>query len=116
LTVGGQYEVSATWMAHPLAATDAPLTVTGGAGGPDTVTVNQEQAPDDFTDDGVGWERLGVYTVDAGGTLTVRLTNDADEYVIADAVRIQPVSSGMESTAAQIDEAFNTLDLSFLDQ
>ena len=54
--------------------------------------VNQELAPGDFTDQGVGWKDLGTYNI-TGDTLTVQLSDDADDYVIADAIRIERVSS-----------------------
>jgi hypothetical protein len=38
---------------------------------------------------GTGWRLLGRFTADASGVLEVRLGVDANEYVIADAVRIQ---------------------------
>ncbi len=50
--------------------------------------VNQEQAPNDFTFLGAGWDILGNFII-TGNTLVVRLTNQANEYVIADAIRIE---------------------------
>ena len=84
LAPGDQYQVSATWSPHSNRATDAPYSVNGGA----PVDVNQEQAPDDFFDQGTGWEQLGDFTADQNGQIVVTLTNDADQFVIADAVRI----------------------------
>jgi Ca2+-binding RTX toxin-like protein len=85
LTPGAIYQVATTWVPHPNRATDAPYRINGLA----PVRVNQEQAPNDFTDAGTAWERLGIFTADASGVLEVRLGVDANEYVIADAVRIQ---------------------------
>ncbi|MCA9245959.1 MAG: choice-of-anchor D domain-containing protein [Planctomycetales bacterium] len=89
LTPGDIYEVAATWSRHRNRATDAPYTVSGVVGGPTTVDVNQEQSPGSFHDQGVGWESLGLFEVDGGGTLVVTLTDDANEFVIADAIRIE---------------------------
>ena len=55
--------------------------------------VDQQQAPDDFRDGGVGWRVLGVVEI-ASDESTVRLTNDANGYVMADAIRIEPVTVG----------------------
>jgi hypothetical protein len=48
------------------------------------------QNPGDFSENGTAWEDIGN-GVDAinSGTLVVRLSDLADEYVIADAVRIE---------------------------
>ena len=84
LVPGAQYEVAATWSIHPNRATDAPFFVNGTL----AERVNQELAPDDFADAGANWERLGTFAADSSGELTVRLTDAANEYVIADAVRV----------------------------
>ena len=86
----GAYRVSASWEAHANRATDAPYTVKDGAAALGTVDVNQEQAPNDFNDAGSWWEDLGVFTI-SGSELIVELSDDADQYVIAAAVRIEPV-------------------------
>ena len=88
----GVYEVATTWLEYPNRATDAPYSVydglpVGGSTLVETVDVNQKSAPDDFADQGVGWENLGEYPI-TSNTLTVQLTDDANGYVIADAVRI----------------------------
>ena len=90
--------MSATWSTHANRATNAPFSVYNGTPLPanllGTTLVNQEQAPGDFTASGVGWRDLrttggaDVFTI-TGGTLTVRLTDNANEYVIADAIRIE---------------------------
>jgi hypothetical protein len=87
----GSYRVSATWTPHANRATDAPFTIGDGADSPATVKINQERAPDDFTDEGVAWEDLGApYNIDTN-TLVVELSDAANEYVVADAVRIVQV-------------------------
>lgn len=83
----GTYKVSATWSPYANRATNAPYTVLDGATPLGTVPVNQQLAPADFTDQGVGWKTLGTFTV-AGNTLVVTLSNNANGYVIADAVEI----------------------------
>ncbi|MCA9108490.1 MAG: FG-GAP repeat protein [Planctomycetaceae bacterium] len=85
----GDYQVSATWFAHFNRATDAPFTLFDGIGGPEieTVLVNQQFTPDDFTDAGSDWETLTTVSI-TGSELVVQLTDAANGYVIADAVRV----------------------------
>ena len=85
LTPDASYDVSLTWKPHENRATDAPFSVNGG----DPIDVNQELAPDDFTDRGTDWEHLGNFAADANGQIIVTLTNDANEFVIADGVRVE---------------------------
>jgi hypothetical protein len=87
----GQYRVSATWTPHPNRATDAPFTVLDGAAELGTVLLNQEEAPNDLADAGDRWEDLGVFTINSG-TLVVQLSDAANEFVIADAIRIERVA------------------------
>jgi RHS repeat-associated protein len=77
----GSYEAYARWTQHPNRATNAKYTV-NHAGGADVVTVNQEVG-------GGSWQLLGTYSFNAGAT-TVSLSDDADGYVIADAVMLAP--------------------------
>jgi len=84
----GQYQVAGTWSGEPNRATNAPFTILDGSTPLETVRVNQEWNPNDFTDQGANWETLGTYNI-TGTTLKVQLSDDANEYVIADAIRIQ---------------------------
>ncbi len=86
----GAYRFAATWLPGANRATNAPFTIFDGASQMATVRRNQELAPDDFTDDGVGWETLGDFKV-TNNSVTVQLADDANEYVIADAVRIERI-------------------------
>jgi hypothetical protein len=92
----GLYRVSVNWEAFTNRAVDAPYSVLDGATTLDTVIIDQTQAPNDFTEGGVLWEDLGVYTL-TGDTLTVRLSdlaNPLGNYVmIADAVRFERLSA-----------------------
>ncbi len=85
----GQYRVSATWSPAFNRATDAPFTILDGGTPVNTVRINQQLAPGTFTDNGAGWQDLGGLYFITGSSLTVRLTNLANQYVIADAVRIE---------------------------
>jgi RHS repeat-associated protein len=77
----GTYEVYARWTQHPNRATNAKYTVNHSAGS-NVVTINQAMG-------GGNWQLLGSYSFNAGAT-TVSLSDDANGYVIADAVMIVP--------------------------
>ena len=84
LAAGGEYEVYAKWTAHANRATNAQYTVHHAAGD-STVTVNQRQ-------NGGQWNLLGTFTLDAASSIT--LTDQADGYVIADAIRLVGSTQG----------------------
>ena len=78
----GEYDVFAWWGVHSNRATNTPYTIHCG-NVTETIRKNQEI-------NGGQWNLLGTYTAKAGDTISIVITNDADEYVIADAVRIAP--------------------------
>ena len=82
-----------TWTTHANRATNSPYTVYNGVTSLGTVRLNQEMAPNDRTDAGVNWEDLGSGFIITGTTLVVKLTDDANEYVIADGIRIELIGS-----------------------
>ncbi len=84
----GIYRVSATWVGHPNRATNAPYSVDGNA----PVLIDQRAAPNDFIEAGTAWEDLGNFTI-AGTTFDVTLSNNANGFVIADAIRIERIGS-----------------------
>ena len=56
------------------------------------MTVNEQSAPSDFSDQGVGWKKLGDFTVTSGTVMRVITWNGAtDGQIEADAVQIEPV-------------------------
>ena len=83
LTEAGSYDVYAQWSAYPNRATNAPYTIRH-QGGTTTVTVNQQQ-------NGGQWNLLGRFDL-VPGQSAVTLTDEADGYVIADAVRLTLIS------------------------
>ncbi|MCO6455093.1 MAG: choice-of-anchor D domain-containing protein [Pirellulaceae bacterium] len=89
VTAGAVYQVSATWTAFTNRATNAPYSVSGVTQ-PATVPINQRVSPNDFTDSGAAWERLGTFTA-SGSSLVVTLSGSTTGNVIADAVRIDRV-------------------------
>ncbi len=100
----GEYEVAATWAEHPNRATNAPYEVFNGATSLETVPVDQQAAPDDFTDQGTAWETLGTYTI-TGDTLRVELSDAANGLLIADAVRIERVGSPLLAAGGEVSPA-----------
>jgi len=79
----GEYAVSARWTAHPNRATNATYTVHHAGGGTEVI-VNQQQH-------GGSWQPLGTYTF-LSGQARITLTDQADGYVIADALRFEPLT------------------------
>jgi uncharacterized protein (DUF1800 family) len=83
----GPYQVSATWVSYG-GASNAPFTVLDGTTPVGTVLVDQTVDAAGFTDGGSAWQNLGTFTI-TGSTLAVTLTDNANNFVIADGVRIQ---------------------------
>jgi hypothetical protein len=100
----GLYRVSATWVADAVFATNAPYTVLDGSTIKGTVLINQELAPVDVTALGRTWETLDEFAI-GGSTLRVRLGDNADGYVCADAIRIERI--GDYSVVDNADAAFS---------
>ncbi|NUN07867.1 MAG: T9SS type A sorting domain-containing protein [Ignavibacteriaceae bacterium] len=80
IPMSGNYNVYAYWSAHPNRATDAPYVI-HSAMGEDTIRVNQEV-------NGGKWNSLGRYSFQQGDAV-IELNNNANEIVIADAVRVE---------------------------
>jgi hypothetical protein len=80
ITTSGTYEVYARWTASTNRATNAKYTVTNHTGSALPVEVNQK------LNNGV-WVSLGKYSFIDGGTAQVTLSDNANGYVIADAVK-----------------------------
>ena len=78
------YRVYARWTAHPNRASDAKYTVNTSAGAA-TVTVDQQAASGQ-------WNLLGTWNF-AAGNASVSLTDQANGYVIADAIRFDPTDA-----------------------
>jgi hypothetical protein len=98
LPPGSSYRVSATWSAHVNRATNTAFTIEGTSRGTQVVQVNQERVPGSYVAEGSAWQDLGgPYTVGPTGTLTVTVANTgANEYVVADAIRLQPLPAQPE--------------------
>jgi RHS repeat-associated protein len=80
LTTAGTYRVYARWTAHANRATDAPYTIHHD-GGQTTVPVNQEV-------NGGEWVPLGSFGLTPGQNHRIVLSDQANERVAADAVKL----------------------------
>jgi len=87
----GDYDVFARWTSHPNRATDATYTI-HHANGETEVTVNQQQ-------NGGTYQQLGTFTFNQGASHKVTLTDEADGFVIADAIQITPPGAGPNTAA-----------------
>lgn len=87
LPAAGEYEVSARWTSDPNRANNVPIVITSALG-VETVTVDQRI-------NGGEWVSLGTYTFNAGtaGHVVISNTNTTG-YVVADAVKFEPVAGG----------------------
>lgn len=96
----GTYRVSATWRAQYNCATNAFYKISSGGVQVATATINQVPGPNDFVANAATWENLATVTVSAGdtsgatGMLSVQLdTTTANNYVFADAVRVERIGN-----------------------
>ena len=80
LPYSGVWEVSAMWSNRSTRATNSPYTI-NHADGSDTIRVNQEINGDQ-------WNSLGTYTFNKGNN-KIFVTDDADQAVIADAIKLE---------------------------
>ena len=93
----GSYRVAVTWPAGAGLSTAAVYSVTSNPSGSTastalaTVTVDQTQAPAEFTADGFGWKTLGTFTV-ASNTDIVVTASAGSASVIADTARLDRTS------------------------
>ena len=109
--VGGEYEVFANWTQHPGRATNARFEVTH-ANGDSAVYVDQRSG-------GGLFQSLGIFEFNSGDSGTIRIsTVGTDGTVVADAIRIVPVSVGglpsrhfNEATSESLNDDFSVHDV-----
>lgn len=97
----GSYQVLAKWIPFSNRATNAPYTILNGATPISTVLVNQQLAPAGEVSNGIIWQSLGTFDTTTGA-LVVRLGDNANGYVIADAIRLVPGGIGPQSPEINI--------------
>ena len=93
-----------TWPQQSNRATSAPYTISG-QGLPLSALVDQQLAPVGVSADNATWQELGVCEATSTGTLAVTLSNNnvsTGSYVIADAVRLEPVPSSGPAIMVQV--------------
>jgi hypothetical protein len=84
----GEYAVFATWSGHPNRASNTPFVIFDSITPSAPVLVDQRQTPSSIQDQGIDWFQLGTFTM-TGNQLAVQMTNNANGFVIADAIRIE---------------------------
>ncbi len=96
----GQYQVFTRWIPFSNRATNAPFTIYDVNTPLATIPVNQQLEPTGEMSNGISWQSLGTFTI-GGNTLRVRLTDNANGYVTADAVRL--VAGGIAGQEPEMD-------------
>ena len=102
----GDYEVAITWHARDIyRATNAPFKVYDGTNLVSEAEVNQQLEPTaDYVEGDKPFQIVFASVSVSSGTLVVELSNDADDYVIADALRIKLIEpAGPDVTAPTAD-------------
>ena len=88
----GEYRILATWPSYPLYASNAPFQVFDGNQLVTMGEIDQRLDPNRFDEDefqGLAWQQVGQPFHLTSPYLMVRLTNNADGAVAADAIRIE---------------------------
>lgn len=85
----GRYEIQSSILPFSNRATNAPFTVHYGDGTSTTVRINQQVAGE-WDPRGTQWQSLGEFDLIGGISASVELSDDADGFVAADAIRILP--------------------------
>lgn len=98
----GTYQVLAKWIPFSNRATNAPYTILDGSTPLSTVLVNQQLFPTGDQSNGITWQSLGMFSTSTG-ILRVRLGDNANGYVIADAIRL--VRDGISVQVPEMDVA-----------
>jgi hypothetical protein len=86
----GDYWVWASWTGNKNNASNSPYTVYDGTQAVATWRVDQRTISSGFDADGTSWKYLGMVTIHSG-RMVVRLTNSANGFVVADAIRMDKV-------------------------
>ncbi len=90
----GTYRISGTWhSANPAHGSNVPIQLLNGTTQIGTTTLNQQIAPNDFFDSGAWWEDMGTFSVN--GILSLKMTDNADGYAIADAIRVEKLPTSV---------------------
>jgi hypothetical protein len=96
----GSYQVFTRWVPFSNRATNASYTIRDGATLVGSAVVNQQLAPAGELSNGITWQSLGFFQT-ATGNLAAQLTNAANGFVIADAVRV--VANGIPPQESEMN-------------
>jgi len=98
ITTAGSYRVYVSWTTHPNRATNANYTIYYN-GGSYSFTVNQENYANGSTGgssgEWSGWYYADTFNFSAGANGKVVLNDNANEYVIADAVKFESTKTNL---------------------
>ena len=97
----GRYNIAATWRDWTNRATDAPYTILDGNTALMTVDVDQQAPAAGITDAGTDFLSLGEFDI-SSGRITVRLSNNANGLVVADAIRVEQVGAVVPGPEIQV--------------
>ena len=90
----GWYQIWVTWPPVGNHATNSPYSIYDGGSLVSTVAVDQTLTPSGPLFAGSPWESLGAYLISADN-LRVELTDNANNFISADAVRIVPITNSV---------------------
>jgi hypothetical protein len=110
--IPGNYEVAITWQARDVyRASNAFYTVHDNTTQVSSNTVDQRLEPTmDYTEGGKPFQIVFASVNVSSGILVVELSNDADDYIVADAVRIKSLGSSGPDVTAPIADLTNPSD------
>lgn len=100
ISPGTEYRLSANWTSHSNRATNATYQVQYES---EDGSLDERQFTVDQTSGGGNWQDLGAL-IPRTTQVTVTLSNDADGYVIADAIRMAPVTEVAEPIKIEPDK------------
>ena len=104
--VAGDYQVALTWTPHTLRATNAVATIYDGPHLIGTIVSDQSQLAANLDPDGNRWTESPLRFSITTGALVVRISNQGDGAVFADAVRVRaarPVAARLHNTTLSTD-------------
>jgi hypothetical protein len=105
----GIYDVALTWPAAGNLSRTVAFDIYDGSRWIQQVVVNQQAAPNDFTDQEVGWKRLGSFTLTSNALHVSTWNSPTDGAVCIDAMRVVPASGLMAAASAPTTAATTSL-------
>ncbi|MCA9021860.1 MAG: hypothetical protein KDA74_17045, partial [Planctomycetaceae bacterium] len=107
----GTYRVSSNWYISSSSYESIQHTISGITGGDVTVSINQKAVATDVFDQGVYWEDLGFFEVDANGTITVTVSDlgITSGIVYADAMRLEAIPVGVTEPEIKVTQSTTNL-------